>query len=317
MELTPVSELSSTTEYEEELNMTGITPDRPLPVESDSVHTKQQLEKENEELRLMCGYLGEACHRSRKMELEWQSFGKYTAEILKEELASSESRNRVTKDELEKLAKENKELKEMCLFLDHSGDGSQQSSLTPPDVMELMLHGKVAGEMNRVQGHVPRYTGRTEHTTLRDSEAIKLGVRSERNKEMALVEMKKRLERLETEKLELIKSVSAAHTLAAETNDASARSDGLPAHLQQRLDTILTSRKSAGRQQEEEEDENATLMASSDVILNAATLLDVVRRLEATTAAGGFSDSVAEGEAAALRLLVNIAWQKIQESVNM
>lgn len=224
------------------------------------------------------------------MELEWQSFGKYTAEILKEELASSESRNRVTKDELEKLAKENKELKEMCLFLDHSGDGSQQSSLTPPDVMELMLHGKVAGEMNRVQGHVPRYTGRTEHTTLRDSEAIKLGVRSERNKEMALVEMKKRLERLETEKLELIKvtnniisviadhlafilqSVSAAHTLAAETNDASARSDGLPAHLQQRLDTILTSRKSAGRQQEEEEDENATLMASSDVILNAATV---------------------------------------------
>ena len=46
--------------------------------------TKQQLEKENEELRLMCGHLGEACYRSKQLEQEWQSFGKYTAAVLKE-----------------------------------------------------------------------------------------------------------------------------------------------------------------------------------------------------------------------------------------
>ena len=169
--------------------------------------TKQQLEEENTELRLMCGHLGEAYHRSKQLEQEWQSFGKYTAEVLKEELASSESQSRVAKEELQRLFKENKELKEMCLFLDQSRDGSGDgtNSLTPPETVEIMLHGKIAGEMNKMQGQVPRYTGRTKHTTLKDSEAIKVGVVSERNKEMALSEMKKRLDRLETERMELIK----------------------------------------------------------------------------------------------------------------
>lgn len=178
-----------------------------ISLQKDEVLTKQQLEKENEELRLMCGHLGEAYHKCRQLELEWQSFGKYTAEILTEELATSESRSRVTKEELNRLAKENKDLKEMCLFLDQSRDGSEgaSSSLTPPEAMELLLHGRVAREMNRVLGQIPRYTGKTEHTTLQDSEAIRVGVTSERNKELALTEMKKRLERLETERLELIK----------------------------------------------------------------------------------------------------------------
>lgn len=154
----------------------------------------------------MCGHLGAAYHQSRQLELEWQSFGRYTAEILTEELASAESRNRVTKEELDRLTKENKDLKEMCLFLGQSGGGSEgTSSLTPPEAMELLLHGRVAGEMNRVLGQIPHYKGKTEHTTLKDSEAIRFGVISERNKELALREMKKRLERLETERLELIK----------------------------------------------------------------------------------------------------------------
>ena len=110
----------------------------------------------------------------------------------------------MTREKLQRLSKENKELKEMCLFLDQSRDG-ETNSLTPPETVEIMLHGKMAEEMNRAQGKVPRYTGRTKHTTLKDSEAIRVGVVSERNKEMALSEMKKRLDRLETERLELMK----------------------------------------------------------------------------------------------------------------
>ena len=167
--------------------------------------TKEQLESENRELHQVCGYLDEACRKNKQLSSEWQSFGKYTAEILKEEMANSESKSRVMREELERLAKENKELKEMCLFLDQSRDGSEESSLTPPEAMELMLHGRIAGEMNKTQAQVPRYTGLTERNILRDSQAIKKGARTEINKEMALTEMKKRLERLETERLELIK----------------------------------------------------------------------------------------------------------------
>ena len=169
------------------------------------LRTKEQLDRENKELRAMCGYLDEAYHKSRKLGREWQSFGRYTAEILKEEVANSESKDRVTREELDRLARENKELKEMCLFLDKSRDGSEESGLTPPESVELMLHGRVVREMNRTQGSIPQYTGLTKATTLKDSQAIKKGMLTEANKEMALTEMKKRLERVEKERLELIK----------------------------------------------------------------------------------------------------------------
>jgi hypothetical protein len=157
----------------------------------------------------MCRYLGEACHRSRELGLEWQSLGRYTAEVLKEELAASGSRSQVTREELGRLMKENKDLRETCLFLDQSrardGGMAETTSLTPPEAIEILLHGRIAGAINRVQGEVPRYTGSTQHTTLKDSEAIRVGVMSERNKEMALTEMNKRLHRLEMERLELVK----------------------------------------------------------------------------------------------------------------
>lgn len=180
----------------------------PLRSEMDQDQEKQQLESENRELRVMCGHLADGYYRSKQLGEEWRSFGKYTAEILKEELASSESERRVTKGELERLAKENKELKEMCLFLDQSRSGSEDNSLTPPDAMGLMLQGKVLGERNRLQGQVPRYSGLTKRSILQDSQAIRMGVLSERNKEMTLMEMKHRLDRVETERLELIKVLS-------------------------------------------------------------------------------------------------------------
>ncbi len=153
----------------------------------------------------MCGYLDEAYRKSRKLGMEWQSFGRYTAEILKEEVASSESKDRVTRDELNRLARENKELKDMCLFLDKSNGGGEESGLTPPESMELMLHGRVVREMNRMPGSIPQYTGLTKGTTLKDTQAIRRGMETEVNKEMALSEMKKRLDRVEKERLELIK----------------------------------------------------------------------------------------------------------------
>ena len=211
MDLTPVSEISSTAEYEEESDMLGIiqtgktaSTQRQGKVDPpDALRTKEQLDKENKELRTLCGYLDEAYRKSKKLGQEWQCFGRYTAEILKEEIASSESKDRVTREELERLARENKELKEMCLFLDRSS--AEDNSLTPPESVELMLHGRVVREMNRKQGSIPQYAGLTKGTTLKDTQAIRKGMVTEANKEMALTEMKRRLDILEAERVELIK----------------------------------------------------------------------------------------------------------------
>ncbi len=155
----------------------------------------------------MCGYLGEVYHTNKRLALEWQCFGSYTAEILRQELKSSEIKDRMTREQLEKLAKENKELKEMCLFLDQSREAGSggNSSLTPPEAMELMLHARVVGEINKKQGVIPQYSGLTKSSTLKDSQAIRKGVMDGINKEKAVEEMKKRMDRLEAERLELIK----------------------------------------------------------------------------------------------------------------
>ena len=167
--------------------------------------SKQQLESENEELRRMCGYLDEAHRKSKRLVAEVQSFGNYTAEVLREEIANSESKEQVMKEQLERLIKENKELKEMCLFLDRSQDGSAENSLTPPETVELMVHAQIVGEMNKHQGRIPRYMGLTKGSTLKDRQAIRKGVELGIGREVALEEMKKRLDRLEAERLELIK----------------------------------------------------------------------------------------------------------------
>lgn len=169
------------------------------------VFTLQELESENTELRNLCGYLDQAYQKSRHVCLEWQSLGCYTAEVLKVEVASYKTQDRATKEQLEKLVKDNRELKEMCIFLDQSQGGSQDKSLTPPEVVSTMFHAGVVGKVNQQQGKVPQYPGLTKRTTLKDSHAIERGVFSEYSKEVALEQMRTRLKRLEAEKMELIK----------------------------------------------------------------------------------------------------------------
>lgn len=142
------------------------------------------------------------------MSLEWQNFGKYTAQVLKNEVETAEKKIRLLKERVEKLTKENKELKEMCLYLNQTQGGSD-SKLTPPEFTELLVHTKFLSKLNAHSGLVPQYTGLTGGATLNDSRPKRGYVASGRVKDPevveALTEMDKRVERLETEKLELIK----------------------------------------------------------------------------------------------------------------
>ena len=154
-------------------------------------------------------FLDSGQQRSKNLALEWQNFGKYTAQVLKNEVETAEQKIRLLKEQVEKLTKENKELKEMCLYLNQIQGGSD-SKLTPPEVTELLVHTKFLSKLNAHGGVVPHYVGLTGRATLNDSRPPKRGyVASRRVKDPevveALSEMGKRVERLENEKLELIK----------------------------------------------------------------------------------------------------------------
>lgn len=112
-------------------------------------------------------------------------------------------------EQVEKLARENKELREMCLYLDHSSAG-EESKLTPPEATSLLLHTNIMSKLNRKGEGLPQFTGATSHTTLKDGQVAgrqRKEAWSGMNTREALAEMKKRLDRLEKEKLELIEVV--------------------------------------------------------------------------------------------------------------
>ena len=119
-------------------------------------------------------------------------------------------------EQVEKLARENKELREMCLYLDHSGSVGEESKLTPPEATSLLLHTSIISKLNKRGDGLPQFTGATSHTTLKDSQGRqRKEAWSGMSTREALAEMKKRVERLEKEKLELIKVVSISTATAA------------------------------------------------------------------------------------------------------
>ena len=84
--------------------------------------TNRQLHGENEELRSLCCFLDDSRQKNKEMAFEWQSFGRYTAAVLKNEVEIFECKLQVLQEKLDKIVQENSELREMCLYLDQSRD---------------------------------------------------------------------------------------------------------------------------------------------------------------------------------------------------
>ena len=171
---------------------------------------------ENRELRGRISQLEAVRRRCEDLAREWQTFGQYTAKTLKNEVDTYESKIQLLQEQVEKLSRENKELKEMCLYLDHSGAAAgNEAKLTPPETTSLLLHTNIMSVLNKKGAGVPRFSGLTSHTTLKDERGRKAREAwSGMNSRDALAEMKKRVERLEQEKLELVKVRSLMMTCA-------------------------------------------------------------------------------------------------------
>lgn len=175
----------------------------------------QQLTRENEELRNLCSFLDQTAKHNRQLAAEWQSFGRYTASVLKNEMDTHETKLKLMEEQLKRLTSENKELREMCLYLDRSQEDSEVK-LTPPESTELLVHTHILSELNKKGGSIiPRYRGITSQSTLKDDIRSRRSIKDNHvsggvDPKIAMAEMRKRMERLEGEKLELVK-VRAIH----------------------------------------------------------------------------------------------------------
>ena len=142
-------------------------------------------------LRKLCRSLDGQRKRSHQEAVEWQNFGQFTAEVLQKEAGSYERKLLLLQERLDGLARENGELREMCLYLDKSRDASISvggssggESIKPregdrPSSFKAPVHSMCAEEMNRDPGPTLRYAGITSDNTLRDKSKI-LGIHGTR-----------------------------------------------------------------------------------------------------------------------------------------
>ncbi|KAL5463526.1 hypothetical protein EMCRGX_G032426 [Ephydatia muelleri] len=128
-------------------------------------------------------------------------------------------------DKFRALQAENEDLKEVCLYLDqlHAAAGDVEVEPSPPSERPaskgLPLHVLCALELNeQLDAGVPRFRGATNVIALNDKRLPWQGQLQRlrgSDPEQCIEQLEQRIERLESEKLELSKSLSAAHLLGA------------------------------------------------------------------------------------------------------
>ncbi|XP_050424298.1 coiled-coil domain-containing protein 85C isoform X2 [Adelges cooleyi] len=83
----------------------------------------QRLNDENQELRDLCCFLDDDRQKGRKLAREWQRFGRYTASVMRQEVAAYQVKLRHLEAKQQHLIEDNMELKELCLYLDEERCG--------------------------------------------------------------------------------------------------------------------------------------------------------------------------------------------------
>uniref|UniRef100_A0A914BZ60 Potential DNA-binding domain-containing protein n=1 Tax=Acrobeloides nanus TaxID=290746 RepID=A0A914BZ60_9BILA len=76
------------------------------------------LKTHNKELRDLCVSLDDDRQKIKRLSKEWQKFGRYTSELMKQEINAYQSRMQEYEQKQQQLLSENEELKRLCLYLD-------------------------------------------------------------------------------------------------------------------------------------------------------------------------------------------------------
>lgn len=295
-----------------------------------------RLSHNNQELQNICCYVDDERQKTKRLAAEWQEFGKYTALFYKGEINSFAVKLKTLEDKFRALLAENEDLKEICLYLDqlHATADAVEVKPSPPserpDSKGLPLHVLCALELNeQLDVEVPRFRGTTNVIALNDKRLPWQGQLQRLRgfyPEQCIKELEQRIERLESEKLELAKSLSAAHllgTLPAQWEEMQTHLHGTlpmlatelehPHHFQTFLQGHMPS--SAPVIQEThclEEDKRGNSTKTPEIIACAGDLLDLCLRLDATEV-GASADIQEAAETAMLKLLLDIAWKTVSE----
>ncbi|XP_064209050.1 coiled-coil domain-containing protein 85B-like [Anguilla rostrata] len=106
----------------------------------------QQLQEENQELRDLCCFLDDDRLKVKVLSREWQHFGRHAAKVMREDLGGYLKKLTELERLQSALAKDNMDLKEMCLVLEE--ECASRSDCSPGGSAELRsLMGMVVRDL--------------------------------------------------------------------------------------------------------------------------------------------------------------------------
>lgn len=97
----------------------------------------QKLHGDNVELRELCCFLDDDRQKGKKVSTEWQRFGQYTTNVMRNGVSTYQDKLRDLEERQEKLCQENVELRELCFLLDQERTGNQSTLLSLGNGIDL------------------------------------------------------------------------------------------------------------------------------------------------------------------------------------
>ncbi|XP_058984689.1 putative uncharacterized protein DDB_G0271606 [Musca domestica] len=299
----------------------------------------QRLMDDNQELRDLCCFLDDDRQKGRKLAREWQRFGRYTASVMRQEVAAYQNKLRQLDDKQQELITDNLELKELCLYLDEErahiaanslcvncgastrntlrddGDGSSSSTNADENITALRNYERQLPDLHL-------------RSTLQD-QTLQY-VRS----------LERRIQQLEEERLTNTTNAATTANMASQQQQQQHRPSQQHTTQQQQQHqqqlhqpTNVTTTAVTNHQNQKLTTQTSTSSSPSalndglvdpisgrpEAVVRALQVLEVREQLERDRLGhltGNAIDQMDDGEKALVREMCNVVWRKLEASPN-
>ncbi|SPP79566.1 putative uncharacterized protein DDB_G0271606 isoform X1 [Drosophila guanche] len=293
----------------------------------------QRLLDDNQELRDLCCFLDDDRQKGRKLAREWQRFGRYTASVMRQEVAAYQNKLRQLDDKQQELITDNLELKELCLYLDEErahvaanalcagcgaatrnalrddGDGSSSSTQADETITALRNYAE--------QRQLPQDL-RHAHTL--NDQTLQYVRSLERRIQQLEEERTTPTAHLQQQQQSMPTPQAATPTPQPATATATAPAKSAPSPHQQEINTTSS--------QHQQQAAVAAAAAAAiqlpepiagrpEAVVRALQVLEVREQLERDrlgNLAGSALDQMDDGEKALVREMCNVVWRKLEGS---
>uniref|UniRef100_A0AC34F5F9 Uncharacterized protein n=1 Tax=Panagrolaimus sp. ES5 TaxID=591445 RepID=A0AC34F5F9_9BILA len=136
----------------------------------------KSLRTNNQQLQDICCFLDEDRQKTRQLSKEWQKFGKYTSDLMKQEITAYQQRIQEQQTRHQQLLSENEELKRLCLYLDEQRQAiiAQATAMAEEAAGTQILYGNDADSSDAGCGSSARSSSDSEREYI-SSKVEKIG----------------------------------------------------------------------------------------------------------------------------------------------